>query len=692
MRKTAFGAFFLALMVGIVFSFQEDVYSGSFARLSYVKGDVYIQRAGDLGYEEGTINLPLVQGDKLGTRDGRAEIHLGNRNYLRVDRYTQVDFARLPAREGDPISLHLLSGNLYLRMNSLLQERGVEVHTPDGSFYLLEEGLYRWEVSENQETALFVLEGSVEAAGEEGSELVRAGERVVVAGGYFVSSPEYMYAGEEDSFAGWSRERDAFYSRYVRRTYLPSDLYAYEAELAYYGQWVYERPYGYVWVPRVYHRTWRPYYNGRWVWYPVIGWTWVSYEPWGWCVSHYGRWHWRLGLGWYWIPTRRWGPAWVHWYSGYDYIGWCPLSYYDYPVVIINNRFYGRYHYRDYPAYSRALTVVHKKQLHARRVSQVALSRSTVEKLGKINLSSKQPAVRPRVRTSGAGNAAAAKVLSRTGVRPVTRSYASGKTIRSPSPGAAGISGIRGAKSPVRSSVSRGGISSSRPRQRISGNASPPAGGKVVRTTGALSSTVSGKRSRTVTYPSRIGRAGKDKVRSGAGSLSVTRGKTGSRPSSYRNPANRTGGSTYSGRTRAARSQGGALSPSRRSPSTVRSGSGTSRISIKKFTPQGTISSRSGKTVKRLTSSSRSSRSSTSRFLSGYLVPRFQSRERPSSKAVPSSRRSFSLNRLSPSRIKSSSRSYTSPSRIKMSRSSPSRSGTSRSVSRSSSVKKVKKK
>ena len=54
---------------------DTEYYSYSYARLSYVNGDVFIQRAGDNGFEEGDVNLPVVKGDKIGTREGRAEIH-----------------------------------------------------------------------------------------------------------------------------------------------------------------------------------------------------------------------------------------------------------------------------------------------------------------------------------------------------------------------------------------------------------------------------------------------------------------------------------------------------------------------------------------------------------------------------------------------------------------------------------------
>lgn len=430
-RTFVFSACLLFLVSVALSSPPEGYYSYSFARLNYVEGDVYVQRAEDLGYEEGVVNLVLIEGDKLGLNRGRAEVHLGKQNYLRASSFTQIDFIRLPQEGGYLVELHLLSGGIFLRANFLEREKGFEIHTPDASFYILEEGLYRVNVRENRETEFSVYEGAAEAAGEEGSLVLRREESIVVANGCFQSDPRYLNTYEGDDFASWSRSRDAQHNRIITRGYLPSELYEYEAELAYSGHWVYERPYGYVWVPYVRHYNWRPYLYGHWVWYPIIGWTWISQEPWGWCVYHYGRWHWRVGLGWYWIPTRYWSPAWVHWYRGYDHIGWCPLSYYGHPVVVINNHFYGRYYDRSYPLHSRALTVVHKSHLQAPRISKAALSQSKMAKLGKISLSSKQPSIRPVVSRSGVKTSMAAKTLSRSSLRPVNKSYKSGKTARS---------------------------------------------------------------------------------------------------------------------------------------------------------------------------------------------------------------------------------------------------------------------
>lgn len=504
-KYLAFVACFIFFFSFAFSSSQEGYYSYSFARLNYVKGDVYIERSEDLGYEEGVVNLALVEGDKLGTQEGRAEVHFGRKNYLRINSFTQIDFADLPSRGDDLIKLHLLSGEIFLRINFLEREKGFEVHTPDASFYILDEGLYRFDVRENKETELSVYEGAAEAAGEEGSVLVRSEEKLIAAHGYFQSDPISFYADYEDSFGSWNRSRETLHNRVVTRRYLPSELDEYEVELANNGRWVYERPYGYVWAPYVHHNQWRPYFYGRWVWYPIIGWTWVSYEPWGWCVYRYGRWHWRVGLGWYWIPTRYWGPAWVHWYRGYDYIGWSPLSYYGYPGVIVNNRFYGHYYDRYYPLHSRALTVVRKNQLQARRISKAALSQNSVAKLGKISLSSRQPPGRSALNKSRIRNSVAEKALSRSNIRRVKKGYGPAETLGS-------SSRLRSIKSQTSSAVSAKSriesrkISSSNTNSRIYTKRSSDLTAKKLKTSREAysdSHSIPRTESRLITYPSR---------------------------------------------------------------------------------------------------------------------------------------------------------------------------------------------
>jgi hypothetical protein len=681
----------LGLLTSFALSSEEEAYSYSYARLSFVKGEVFIERAEDLGYEEGVVNLPLVEGDKVGTKEGRAEIHFGRKNYLRLDSYTHIDFVQLPKRGDDSTKLHLLSGSVFLRVNYLDEEIRFEVHTPDASFYVAEEGLYRFDVRENRETELFVYQGSMEAAGEEGSLLVESEEKLVVSNGYFTTEPESFYGRLDDSFSQWNEERDDLHFRAVSQSYLPSELNEYENELADNGRWEYERPYGYVWVPYVVHDEWVPYYYGQWSWYPFIGWTWVSYEPWGWCTYHYGRWHWRLGLGWYWIPTRIWGPAWVHWCWGYDYLGWCPLSYYGYPVVVINNYFYGRYSGRSYPADSRALVVIRKDQLQSPRISRAALRRDEVRRIGKLSLSTGQPSAGPRINKSSLRNTAAARVLSRANLRSVKRSYASDKAFS--------MSRLKDARTSDASRVIRRDSSSAKKEglseslARVSGIknysrslARPPSRSSRQRPETSQRSSSGVSRSLrsepgTRTYPSRLSRSA-----SGSKAASSSQKKSSLSSRKVKTRAER----SVSSRSSSSRSNADSRSRIKRYSSSFPSLSSTLRKSSSSKTKSSSVSRRSSSSFPSLPSllrrkagpssaSTRSSRSSGSRPTisrrSYTSSPSVSSRS--SSRSVSSRRSSASSARVSSARSRSSSSARVSRS---SGRSSSSRSSSGRSV------------
>ncbi len=374
----------------------ETVYTNdSVARLSHLTGSVFLQRASDIGFEECVVNTPVTEGDRLGTTEGRAEIRFGRGNYVRLDNETKLDFLNLPKKGDDTVRVRVWSGSVYLEVSNLLREKGIEIHTADTSFYVLDEGLYRIDVKENADTEVLVFRGLVEAAGEEGSVLVKGGQRVEAAEGRFPSRPSQFVAAATDGFDRWNDSRNVEVSKRLPKRYLPNDLEDFEYELGQYGDWMYLPPYGNVWVPRGIDEGWRPYSNGRWTWLPLSGWTWLPYEPWGWSTFHYGRWHWGIGLGWYWIPTSVWGPGWVNWWWDDSYFGWAPVSYWGYPVVIVDGYFNGRWHGDYYPWNSRALTVIHRDQLKAKNIAPVALRGDSLRGLNRITLSGKELALRP---------------------------------------------------------------------------------------------------------------------------------------------------------------------------------------------------------------------------------------------------------------------------------------------------------
>ena len=124
-----------------------------------------------------------------------------------------------------------------------------------------------------------------------------------------------------------SRDRDL--ERSDSYKYVSRDIYGAE-DLSGHGRWVYDSPYGWVWVPTV-DAAWAPYRVGRWSWVNYYGWTWISGDPWGWAPYHYGRWYHAPRYGWVWYPGEvhvryYWRPALVTFFGWGANIGWVSLA------------------------------------------------------------------------------------------------------------------------------------------------------------------------------------------------------------------------------------------------------------------------------------------------------------------------------------------------------------------------------
>jgi hypothetical protein len=367
----------------------------SVGRLSFVEGKGFVQRASDLGYEEAALNMPISEGDRIGTSDGRLEVHFGRGNYIRLDENTKVDILNLPKKDDDVARIRVWSGNVFLIVGALKKEKAIELHTADSSFYVLDRGVYRVNVRENHDTEILVYQGLIEAAGEDGSTLLKASQKLEISEGRFASKPASFLAVADDAFDKFNESRASATGREYAEAKLPEELSDYEGELDENGHWSYLAPYGNVWIPDGVGPDWRPYYDGRWTWLPLSGWTWWPYERWGWATFHYGRWHWGFDLGWYWIPMTMWGPAWVDWWWDDLYFGWAPLSYWGYPGVLLNGMYYGRYYGDYYPYGSRALTVVRRDHLKDPHIAANALRGDSLKGLTKMSLTNRTLSLRP---------------------------------------------------------------------------------------------------------------------------------------------------------------------------------------------------------------------------------------------------------------------------------------------------------
>jgi len=298
------------------------------AHLSLVEGNVSLDREGRS--ESAVENVPLLDGDRIRTEGGRAEIILGDGSILHLDRSTTAELLA-----GDLI--RLLQGRIIVvSIGARDPSRAVryQIDTPSASVQTNGPGEYRLTAAGPEgasTTQLAVVRGSATLGNDAGSVEVRAGERSVANETDAPSRPQYFNSARADEFDRWSANRRDEQIGTTSSRYLPEELGPYSGTFDRYGTWRQESSNGYVWFPRV-STGWRPYSVGYWRNYDNWDSFWVARDPWGWPTHHYGRWGFSVGLGWYWIPARSWASAFVYWALGGDYVSWCPLGWNDSPV------------------------------------------------------------------------------------------------------------------------------------------------------------------------------------------------------------------------------------------------------------------------------------------------------------------------------------------------------------------------
>ncbi len=316
---------------------QTDAGNGV-ARVSFLRGDVTIERGDSGDLTEAAINAPLVTGDRILTGPGsRAEVQFDYAHFVRLAPNAEVRMQELkPERYLIAVAAGTVS---FSRVEDYDSE--VEVNTPSISVRPARKGNYRVSVFPDGTTEITVRDGQAEIYSPNGVQRLGKNQTMLVRGD--AASPEFQTVAElrKDDFDEWNRDRDRMIRRSEAYQYVDRSIPgAYDLDA--YGGWVNVAPYGYVWRPRV-AVGWAPYRAGRWAWADYYGWTWVSSDPWGWAPYHYGRWFNSPGVGWCWWP----GGRMRHYYSpavvgfvgfnigsvgigfGFGNVGWVPLAPYE---------------------------------------------------------------------------------------------------------------------------------------------------------------------------------------------------------------------------------------------------------------------------------------------------------------------------------------------------------------------------
>jgi hypothetical protein len=305
-------AFVLALALP-VFGQQP---AAPWAHVVFVEGAASLERAGNT--EALSAGMPLTEGDRLRTGDGRVEIRYENGSTLYIDQSSTLDVLAAD-------SLRLVAGAITFDIvgNRPFLIPLYRVDTPAASVTMDAPGEYRVVAtdgapsavaapgtpSELPRTTTQVVRGTANLTSDNGGMTVRTGEQSTVVAGDLPGFPVRFNSARWDLFRQWvelRRSGPAVLS--VSRQYLPPVIQSYAGTLDRYGTWTRDAQFGVVWYPTM-GGGWRPYHSGRWAWVGPFGWTWVGTEAWAWPTLHYGQWCLSANGSWFWIPGSSWGTA-----------------------------------------------------------------------------------------------------------------------------------------------------------------------------------------------------------------------------------------------------------------------------------------------------------------------------------------------------------------------------------------------
>ena len=313
---------------------QPTTINSRIARLSFTQGDVQIQRP-DEDWQTASINLPLQQGFRLATTDGRAEIQFESGVILRLAEDSILEFTELDngQNSGRITKLNLTQGTIIVTAD-LRPTDSFSVDAPNVHVMVQQPSRFRIDTTQG-DSWVGIFAGDVMVKTERGETKVTKGHTFHISGGDTNQVSIDMNAAPDD-FDSWAANRDQTIQQGYRDSiqyvanYAPDySEYNYGmSDLSSYGHWVVVAGSGLCWEPFGVPDHWRPFFFGSWEFFRGAGWTWISSEPWGWLPFHTGHWFVRPGGGWMWQPgpIRAWNPAPVHWFNIGNQLGWAPAG------------------------------------------------------------------------------------------------------------------------------------------------------------------------------------------------------------------------------------------------------------------------------------------------------------------------------------------------------------------------------
>jgi hypothetical protein len=278
-------------------------------RLSESRGEVKMDRNVGHGFEAAFQNLPIVQGAKLKTDQGVAEVEFEDNSTLRLTPDTVVEFPKL-ARDtaGNTLTtVKVLHGTVYASLSDAHTNTFL-ISSAQGSLTLRPSTHMQFRTGA-AESALAVYKGSVQA--QVGSSLMTVDQKKTLNfGPAGVVQPQLVSHIEKSAYDDWDKSSIDYHKRYMNSFQTSGNAYGSVSgvssglsDLNYYGSFSDIGGCGNLWRPYFTDASFDPYANGIYAQY-AGGYSWVSPYPWGWLPFHSGSWQYCQGGGggWGWSP------------------------------------------------------------------------------------------------------------------------------------------------------------------------------------------------------------------------------------------------------------------------------------------------------------------------------------------------------------------------------------------------------
>jgi hypothetical protein len=277
-------------------------------RLSQVTGEVQMDRQTGNGLEAAFANLPIVQGSKLRTGEGVAEVEFEDNSSLRLTPHSLVEFPVLSANASGvhTSTIHVAEGTVYV---SLTKNKDNHVNVTFGKETLALSPSAHIELALNEkQPRLDVLDGTVEAVN--GATTTTVGKKkALLFDPTNATAPTLVSKNETGPYAEWDKKQVEYHNHFApsSSSHYAGTPYSYGlADMNYYGGFSNLGGCGMMWQPYLAGAGFSPFANGSWAWYPGAGYSWVSPYPWGWTAFHSGSWNYCPGAGWGWQPNNNW--------------------------------------------------------------------------------------------------------------------------------------------------------------------------------------------------------------------------------------------------------------------------------------------------------------------------------------------------------------------------------------------------